>query len=154
MRSTSSRPSSKTRRSCATTRCAGWTTCRWERCGRAEASFADRGRIRARVLFPRHGGVGVGAHRIVPEGDRPKSRLVARQDGGIVARRYGRRTDRRGAQAAIRSCRYRARVYRRVDGMAARVTLQIRLDDLSGAAIRALLEEHLRNMYEVSPPES
>lgn len=38
--------------------------------------------------------------------------------------------------------------------MAARVTLQIRLDDLSGAAIRALLEEHLRNMYEVSPPES
>ena len=30
----------------------------------------------------------------------------------------------------------------------------IRVDDLASAAIRALLEEHLRNMYEVSPPES
>lgn len=30
----------------------------------------------------------------------------------------------------------------------------IRLDDLTGPEIRALLEEHLRNMYELSPPES
>jgi putative acetyltransferase len=30
----------------------------------------------------------------------------------------------------------------------------IRVDDLTGPEIRALLEEHLRNMYEVSPPES
>jgi putative acetyltransferase len=30
----------------------------------------------------------------------------------------------------------------------------IRVDDLQGPEIRALLEEHLRNMYEVSPPES
>jgi len=30
----------------------------------------------------------------------------------------------------------------------------IRIDDLQGPEIRALLEEHLRNMYEVSPPES
>jgi putative acetyltransferase len=30
----------------------------------------------------------------------------------------------------------------------------IRVDDLTGPQIRALLEEHLRNMYEVSPPES
>lgn len=32
--------------------------------------------------------------------------------------------------------------------------MQIKLDDLSGPEIRALLEEHLRNMNEVSPPES
>lgn len=30
----------------------------------------------------------------------------------------------------------------------------IRLDDLSGPEIRALLEEHLRHMHELSPPES
>lgn len=30
----------------------------------------------------------------------------------------------------------------------------IRVDDLTGPEIRALLEEHLRNMYELSPPES
>jgi len=30
----------------------------------------------------------------------------------------------------------------------------IRLDDLRGPEIRALLEEHLRNMHELSPPES
>jgi putative acetyltransferase len=30
----------------------------------------------------------------------------------------------------------------------------IRLDDLRGPEIRALLEEHLRNMHEISPPES
>jgi putative acetyltransferase len=32
--------------------------------------------------------------------------------------------------------------------------MQIKLDDLSGPKIRALLEDHLRNMYELSPPES
>lgn len=32
--------------------------------------------------------------------------------------------------------------------------MQISLDDLSGPEIRALLEEHLRNMHELSPPES
>jgi putative acetyltransferase len=32
--------------------------------------------------------------------------------------------------------------------------MQIRLDDLSGAEIRALLEEHLENMHDISPPES
>jgi len=31
---------------------------------------------------------------------------------------------------------------------------QIRVDDLSGPAIRALLEEHLSNMAQLSPPES
>jgi putative acetyltransferase len=30
----------------------------------------------------------------------------------------------------------------------------IRIDDLAGAEIRDLLEEHLRSMYELSPPES
>lgn len=30
----------------------------------------------------------------------------------------------------------------------------IRLDDLQGPEIRALLEEHLRHMHEMSPPES
>ena len=30
----------------------------------------------------------------------------------------------------------------------------IRVDDLSGPEIRALLEEHLRSMHELSPPES
>jgi putative acetyltransferase len=30
----------------------------------------------------------------------------------------------------------------------------IRVDDLTGPEIRALLEEHLHNMYELSPPES
>jgi putative acetyltransferase len=30
----------------------------------------------------------------------------------------------------------------------------IRVDDLAGPEIQALLEEHLRNMYELSPPES
>jgi putative acetyltransferase len=32
--------------------------------------------------------------------------------------------------------------------------LRIRLDDLAGPEIRALLEEHLRHMHELSPPES
>lgn len=32
--------------------------------------------------------------------------------------------------------------------------MEIRLDDLSGAQIRALLEEHLESMYRISPPES
>jgi len=32
--------------------------------------------------------------------------------------------------------------------------MQIKLDDLSGPEIRALLEEHLKNMHEISPPES
>ena len=32
--------------------------------------------------------------------------------------------------------------------------MHIRVDDLSGPEIRALLEEHLRNMHELSPPES
>ena len=32
--------------------------------------------------------------------------------------------------------------------------MQIRPDDLRGPEIRALLEEHLRNMHEISPPES
>jgi putative acetyltransferase len=30
----------------------------------------------------------------------------------------------------------------------------IRVDDLTGPEIRALLDEHLRNMHELSPPES
>jgi putative acetyltransferase len=32
--------------------------------------------------------------------------------------------------------------------------MQIRLDDLSGPEIHALLQEHLRNMKQLSPPES
>ena len=32
--------------------------------------------------------------------------------------------------------------------------IEIRLDDLSGPEVRALLEEHLRNMHELSPPQS
>jgi putative acetyltransferase len=32
--------------------------------------------------------------------------------------------------------------------------MRIQVDDLSGTQIRALLEEHLRNMHELSPPES
>ena len=32
--------------------------------------------------------------------------------------------------------------------------MQIRLDDLTGPEIRALLEEHLRSMHSLSPPES
>ena len=32
--------------------------------------------------------------------------------------------------------------------------MDIRLDDLSGPEVRALLEEHLRSMFELSPPES
>jgi len=32
--------------------------------------------------------------------------------------------------------------------------MDIRVDDLSGREIKALLAEHLRNMYEQSPPES
>lgn len=32
--------------------------------------------------------------------------------------------------------------------------MDIRLDDLSGPEIRALLEEHLQNMHSISPPES
>jgi putative acetyltransferase len=34
------------------------------------------------------------------------------------------------------------------------IAMQIRLDDLSGFQIHALLEEHLRHMHELSPPES
>ncbi|MDQ3917109.1 MAG: GNAT family N-acetyltransferase [Acidobacteriota bacterium] len=32
--------------------------------------------------------------------------------------------------------------------------MDIKIDDLKGPEIRALLEEHLRNMHEISPPES
>jgi putative acetyltransferase len=32
--------------------------------------------------------------------------------------------------------------------------MEIRVDDLSGEAIRSLLAEHLRNMHQLSPPES
>ena len=32
--------------------------------------------------------------------------------------------------------------------------MEIKLDDLSGPEIRALLKEHLRNMHSISPPES
>jgi putative acetyltransferase len=32
--------------------------------------------------------------------------------------------------------------------------MRILVDDLSGPAVHALLEEHLRSMYETSPPES
>ena len=32
--------------------------------------------------------------------------------------------------------------------------MEIRVDDLRGPEIQALLEEHLRHMYETSPPES
>lgn len=32
--------------------------------------------------------------------------------------------------------------------------MEIRTDDLAGAEIRAFLAEHLRSMYELSPPES
>src|SRR5215510_8877642 len=32
--------------------------------------------------------------------------------------------------------------------------MEIKLDDLSGPEIGALLEEHLRSMYNLSPPES
>ncbi len=32
--------------------------------------------------------------------------------------------------------------------------MKIKIDDLSGPEIRALLNEHLQNMYELSPPES
>src|SRR5437588_1517766 len=32
--------------------------------------------------------------------------------------------------------------------------MEIRLDDLAGAEIRALLAEHLQNMHQLSPPES
>ena len=32
--------------------------------------------------------------------------------------------------------------------------MEIRLDDLAGAEIRALLAEHLQNMHQISPPES
>jgi putative acetyltransferase len=35
-----------------------------------------------------------------------------------------------------------------------RTALQIRVDDLAGPEIRALLAEHLRNMHQLSPPES
>lgn len=38
--------------------------------------------------------------------------------------------------------------------MPTRPGMEIRLDDLAGVEIRALLAEHLRNMHEHSPPES
>ena len=34
------------------------------------------------------------------------------------------------------------------------MAMQIRTDDLTGAAIRALLAEHLNSMHQLSPPES
>ncbi len=34
------------------------------------------------------------------------------------------------------------------------MNMQIRIDDLSGPEVRALLDEHLRNMRQLSPPES
>jgi putative acetyltransferase len=44
------------------------------------------------------------------------------------------------------------RAVERRDG--ADIAVLIRVDDLAGPEIRALLEEHLRNMHELSPPES
>ena len=35
-----------------------------------------------------------------------------------------------------------------------RSVMQIRVDDLTGTEVRALLAEHLRNMHQLSPPES
>ena len=32
--------------------------------------------------------------------------------------------------------------------------MEIRIDDLSGLEVRALLEEHLQNMFQITPPES
>jgi len=32
--------------------------------------------------------------------------------------------------------------------------MRIRIDDLAGPEVRALLEEHLRSMFQISPPES
>jgi putative acetyltransferase len=34
------------------------------------------------------------------------------------------------------------------------ISVQIRLDDLTGPEVRALLDEHLQNMFLLSPPES
>src|ERR1051325_10978665 len=34
------------------------------------------------------------------------------------------------------------------------MNMEIRVDDLAGAEIRALLAEHLHNMHQLSPPES
>lgn len=41
-----------------------------------------------------------------------------------------------------------------MSGVPSHEPLEIRPDDLSGPEIRALLAEHLRNMFEVTPPES
>jgi len=35
-----------------------------------------------------------------------------------------------------------------------RLTMQIRIDDLTSTEVHALLNEHLQNMFELSPPES
>lgn len=34
------------------------------------------------------------------------------------------------------------------------MVMEIRLDDIAGAEVRALLTEHLQNMHQLSPPES
>jgi putative acetyltransferase len=39
-------------------------------------------------------------------------------------------------------------------GVGTRIAMDIRLDDLAGEEIRKLLAEHLRNMHELSPPQS
>ena len=38
--------------------------------------------------------------------------------------------------------------------MEQRSAIRVGIDDLDGSAVRGLLEEHVRNMYEVSPPGS
>lgn len=40
------------------------------------------------------------------------------------------------------------------NAMAKEPAMTIRVDDLRGPEIQSLLEEHLRNMHEISPPES
>src|SRR5207302_863441 len=81
---------------------------------------------------------------------RRAGRQGRRRDLGVVEPAEGRHAG-EGHDAVSRGAAADARVAPAAAGLEA---WRIRVDDLRGPEIVALLEEHLRDMYRVSPPES
>ena len=89
---------------------------------------------RALAFYRKEGFVDVGAKDFLVGADRQIDRVLVTPV---------RESDR----ASVLDAQLRSRI-------ASLARMQIRLDDLSGPQIRELLEEHLRNMHSLSPPES
>ena len=90
---------------------------------------------RALAFYRKEGFVDVGAKDFYVGPDRQTDRVL------VTAVRTG------DEAASVLDAQLRSRIR-------SRARMKIRLDDLSGPQVRALLEEHLRNMHSISPPES